>query len=313
MNFSTKVESNIVEPRISLGLPVYNGEKFIKKMIDSILTQTFTDFELIISDNASSDSTQEICAEYMKKDNRIRYYRQETNIEFYPNFHFVLNKSHCDYFKWVAVDDILLPDFLKDTVSVLDSDKNIIGCIGRVKRFGPNEDILKPHSDDSIFQKCYKKIKSRLRTSLEFVSLSGSFDTKLRVYMQNPTPLFLYGLYRTDVIKKSIIDQNFINNDTAIVLNALKYGDFKVLNKILMYYYSSGMSSHSIVENSRIVNKRILGIMLPLLPLNSWFLKELGFKAFLKNLDRLILLNFVVEALFLNEIFWIFIHKLLRK
>lgn len=313
MNFSTKIESNPVEPRISLGLPVYNGEKFIKKTIDSILTQTFVDFELIISDNASIDSTQEICTEYMKRDNRIRYYRQETNIGFHSNFLFVLNKSHCNYFKWVAVDDILLPDFLNDAVSILESNKNSIGCISRVKRFGPNEDILKPNSKDSIFQKYYKKIKSRLRTSLELVSLDGSFAAKLRTYMQNPTPIFLYGLFRTDVIKKSVVDQTFINNDTAIVLNTLKHGDFKVLDKILMYYYSGGMSSHSIIKNSRIANKRFLGIVFPLLPLSSWFLKELGFNAFLRNLDRLILLNFVVETLLLNEIFWIFIHKLLRK
>ena len=68
------------KPRLSIGLPVYNGEKYLSAAIDSILNQTYTDFELIISDNNSTDKTQAICQSYAQKDNRIKYYRLNENV-----------------------------------------------------------------------------------------------------------------------------------------------------------------------------------------------------------------------------------------
>ena len=67
-------------PKVRIGMPVYNGEKFIREAIDSLLAQTFSDFELIISDNCSTDKTQEICKEYASKDPRVKYLRQIENI-----------------------------------------------------------------------------------------------------------------------------------------------------------------------------------------------------------------------------------------
>ena len=87
-------------------MPVFNGEKFIKNAIDSILSQTFKNFELIISDNASTDSTSKICEEYALKDNRIRYFRQSQNFGAVKNFQFVLEQAKCEYFMWTAADDI---------------------------------------------------------------------------------------------------------------------------------------------------------------------------------------------------------------
>ena len=78
---------------VSIGMPVYNGEKFIRKCIESILDQTNRNFELIISDNASTDSTREICEKFAKQDNRIRYFRQESNIGIHKNFNFVLKQA----------------------------------------------------------------------------------------------------------------------------------------------------------------------------------------------------------------------------
>ena len=91
--------------KLSIGLPVYNGELFIERAIESILAQTFTDFELIISDNASTDSTQEICQNFSKKDNRIRIFKQEKNIGVHRNFYFLLSQAKGEYFAWTAVDD----------------------------------------------------------------------------------------------------------------------------------------------------------------------------------------------------------------
>ncbi|NMG05885.1 glycosyltransferase family 2 protein [Brasilonema sp. UFV-L1] len=116
------------QPRLSIGLPVYNGEKFIKEAIDSLLAQTFEDFELIISDNASTDKTEEICRAYAVKDKRIRYYRNEKNIGCARNFNRVFELSSGEYFKWAAHDDLHAPDFLMKCIEVLDKDNTIILC-----------------------------------------------------------------------------------------------------------------------------------------------------------------------------------------
>ncbi len=116
------------QPRLSIGLPVYNGEKFIKEAIDSLLAQTFEDFELIISDNASTDKTEEICRAYTEQDQRISYYRNDTNIGCARNLNRVFELSSGEYFKWAAHDDLHAPDFIKKCIQVLDQDPTIILC-----------------------------------------------------------------------------------------------------------------------------------------------------------------------------------------
>ncbi|MDZ7958057.1 MAG: glycosyltransferase family 2 protein [Aulosira sp. DedQUE10] len=118
--------------RLSIGLPVYNGEKFIRESIDSILAQTFQDFELIISDNASTDSTEEICRAYAAQDQRIRYYRNQTNIGCARNFNRVFELSTGEYFKWAAHDDLHAPDFLQKCIAILDQDPTVVLCHSHV-------------------------------------------------------------------------------------------------------------------------------------------------------------------------------------
>lgn len=92
--------------KVSIGMPVYNGEAFIHEALDSLLTQTYPDFELIISDNASDDRTGTICKEYAAKDSRVRYVRQSKNLGALGNFKFVLDEAVGEYFMWAAADDV---------------------------------------------------------------------------------------------------------------------------------------------------------------------------------------------------------------
>ena len=80
-------------PRLTVGLPVYNGEKYIAESLDALLGQSYTDFELIISDNASTDGTADICRRYEKQDSRVRYFRQPQNIGLAPNHNFVAEQA----------------------------------------------------------------------------------------------------------------------------------------------------------------------------------------------------------------------------
>lgn len=118
-------------PRVSIGLPVFNGENYLAETLDSILAQTFTDFELIISDNASTDRTEAICREYAASDRRIRLVRNTTNLGAARNYNRVFELAQGEYFKWNGHDDPIAPVFLERCVEVLDRDPGIILCFAR--------------------------------------------------------------------------------------------------------------------------------------------------------------------------------------
>jgi hypothetical protein len=107
-------------PRLTIGLPVYNSERYVAESIESLLGQSFTDFELIISDNASTDDTPNICERYAKADPRIRYYRQPRNVGLAPNHNFCVEQARGELFKWAAGDDLYHRDLLLRCVEVLD-------------------------------------------------------------------------------------------------------------------------------------------------------------------------------------------------
>ena len=95
------------KPRISVGMPVYNGEAYIEIAIQSVLDQSFGDFELLISDNASTDRTEEICRDFAAQDPRIVYSRNEENIGAAPNYNRLVDVASADYFRWSNADDVL--------------------------------------------------------------------------------------------------------------------------------------------------------------------------------------------------------------
>ncbi|WP_339379132.1 glycosyltransferase family 2 protein [aff. Roholtiella sp. LEGE 12411] len=178
------------QPRLSIGLPVYNGDKFLKEAIDSLLAQTFEDFELIISDNASTDKTEEICRAYAEQDKRIRYYRNEKNIGCACNFNRTFELSSGEYFKWAAYDDLHAPDFLMKCVEVLDKDPTVILChshayfIDKHGKFIQNyeiklkTDLLQPHKrfhellSRHVNYQCYGVIRA---SALRMVPPMGSY------------------------------------------------------------------------------------------------------------------------------------------
>jgi len=116
-------------PRVSIGLPVYNGEDYLAEAVDSILAQTFEAFELILSDNASTDATEEICRGYETQDPRVRYFRSPTNRGAAWNYNNTVHMANSsEYFKWAAHDDTCAPEYLRKCVEVLDRDPEVVLC-----------------------------------------------------------------------------------------------------------------------------------------------------------------------------------------
>ncbi len=110
----------VERPKVSVGIPVYNAAEFVREAIDSLLAQTFEDFELIISDNGSTDETDDICRGYAARDSRIRYYHSPDNRGAAWNHNHCVERARGEYFKWAAHDDICAPKFLEQCVAALD-------------------------------------------------------------------------------------------------------------------------------------------------------------------------------------------------
>ena len=113
-------------PRLSVGLPVYNGEDYLAESLEALLGQTYEDFELIISDNASTDGTADICRRYAEQDSRIRYIRQARNLGCNPNHNFVIQQARGELFKLASDDDLYARDLLKRCVDALDESPHLV-------------------------------------------------------------------------------------------------------------------------------------------------------------------------------------------
>ena len=124
-------------------MPVYNGEAYIRGALDSLLGQSFRDFILIISDNASTDGTEAICREYVMQDSRVRYIRQQRNLGAGANFSFVFHEATTEFFMWAAVDDTKSRDFLEENMSFLLNNPDYVGSTSPVRFCGGNFDQVK--------------------------------------------------------------------------------------------------------------------------------------------------------------------------
>lgn len=116
------------QPLVGLGMPVFNGERYVAQAIRSILAQSYDNFELVICDNASTDGTEMICRELAASDRRVRYHRNPENVGAHPNFNRAFELSRGKYFKWTADDDVLDPDYLSACVDMMEAHPKAVVC-----------------------------------------------------------------------------------------------------------------------------------------------------------------------------------------
>jgi len=274
--------------KVTIGLPVFNGEKYIQKRIDSILNQTFSDFEVIISDNASTDKTQKICQDYTKNDSRIRYVRHEKSIGGWENFQFLINNVESKYFVWAAVDDYWLPEFLEKNLDVLES-KKYVGSISKISYIDSKS--KRPRKN--------RILKIRRYFSYDEYPKDGGYENRIEFYLRFITAENIYAVFRTIELRKSLISKQMQAQDLAIILNILKFGEIKVLDEVLMHRTAKGMmtGAASNIERFRYFNDYgLIGLIFPYLPFTFWFAKTCGMKLFFKNLGYLLFMNYAEEV-----------------
>ncbi|XHX76761.1 MAG: glycosyltransferase family 2 protein [Stenomitos frigidus ULC029] len=202
----SQANSTNTAPLVSIGLPVYNGERFIKQAINSILAQTFQDFELIISDNTSTDKTEEICQEYAQKDKRIRYYRNEQNLGAALNYDRTFHLSRGKYFKWAAHDDVLAPTFLAQTVEVLENNPFVVSCHAQTVLINAEGYTISDSDDACIASldqaKQFDSTKPHQRYR-EILSLRMCFN--------------VFGLMRADNFRKTSLHGAYYGSDKVLL------------------------------------------------------------------------------------------------
>lgn len=125
--------TSAVGPRVTIGLPVYNGERYLAEALESLLAQSYTEFEVVISDNASIDRTEEICRSFADRDERVRYVRADVNRGGTWNFNRVVELSRGEYFRWAAHDDAVAPTYLQRCLDVLENDPRAVLAHTRVE------------------------------------------------------------------------------------------------------------------------------------------------------------------------------------
>ena len=311
---SNKIKMNLDNklPKVCVGIPVYNGEKFLRSALECILNQSYENIEIIISDDASTDSTKNICKEYMEKDSRIKYMQQIKNLGGLLNFNFVLSQAKSKYFMWAEVDDKWEPEFIEKNVAVLESNPDIVGSISEVAWYGKKiirekgstlKNILKFRKPYDIFAE-YEHV----------LPTSGTFEKKAGLYLRFNRGTSIFAVYRTEKLQKSILEKPIGGWDLIIILKVLRFGDINVLKENLMKRYVVGQSSGSILFAQRKGDKTgWLASLFIYMPLTIWCLKNLGLKIFFKNLDWFFVLNGYGESMVLPEIPMLLKYVFLRQ
>ena len=135
-------------PRVSIGMPVYNCERYLHQSVGSLLAQTYGDFELVITDNASTDGTEEICRGFAAKDKRVRYIRNERNLGGPGNFRRVFSLCGGEYHKWSTADDYWDPTVIEKCVAVLDREPDVVACYPKTRLIKENGEFIEDYDDN---------------------------------------------------------------------------------------------------------------------------------------------------------------------
>jgi len=214
-------------------MPVWNGENFVSEAIESILGETYSDFELVISDNASTDATAEICRGYAKEDKRIRYFRQTKNIGAGPNHAEVFRRSAGRYFKWACHDDVLAPEFLDECVRVLDADEAIAVCSPTTVLINEDRSPLQysPQLDGMVdtYGNLWRVTENMSLTSADpaerFAAVLCNMDLCFEIY----------GLMRRSALARATEMPSYYGGDKVILAELSLLGRYHLIAAPLLY------------------------------------------------------------------------------
>jgi glycosyltransferase involved in cell wall biosynthesis len=199
------------QPLVSIGIPVYNGERFLENAVNSILAQTFQDFELIISDNGSTDRTEEICRQYASQDRRIRYFRNPQNLGAGWNFDRVAELATGKYFKWACHDDLCALEFLERCVDILEQAPDFVLAYPKTLIIDEHESELEKYED---------------RFNLQSSQAAERFKLYHHLVRYGHQCHPFHGLIRRDILVKLLPLGSYPSSDLVLLGKLALYGKF---------------------------------------------------------------------------------------
>ena len=205
-------------PLVSIGFPVYNGERYLAEAIESVLGQTYRNFELIICDNGSTDRTEEICRRFAASDARIRYFRNDRNLGASRNFNLTVEHASGKYFKWVAHDDRIGPEYLALCTAALERDPGVVLCQTQVK-------VIDEYGGD-IMDFDYPPGHASSPVP------SRRFGDVLR---QDRWDFEVFGLTRLDALRRTRLLDRYVASDRVLRAELILLGRYHILSERLFW------------------------------------------------------------------------------
>tara|TARA_B100000575_G_C23138352_1_gene661891 strand:- start:2465 stop:3304 length:840 start_codon:yes stop_codon:yes gene_type:complete len=211
-------------PRVSIGIPVYNGGKFLKRVLTSIIYQSHKNIEIIISNNCSTDNSLEIIKNFKNNDNRIIFHDQKEKLSMMDNFRFVLKKSNSNYFMWAACDDFRSRNFIKKNLEFLEANSEYVASISptRFKNFDFNPKRMGDYNLDNA------STFNRINKAINFPNANARF----------------YSLFRSKNLKSfKYIDNNYLGDDFAYIIHMVMQGKFNRIKEEKLILSKTGISN----------------------------------------------------------------------
>lgn len=203
-------------PRLTVGLPVYNGEKYLAESLDALLGQSYGEYELIISDNASTDGTEEICRDYLARDERISYVKQPVNIGAAPNHNYVFEQSRTELFKWASHDDLYGRDLLLRCVEALDADRDLVLAHAWQAIIDENGDVV-------------------LKVDYPLDTDNPSAPERFRSMLLTVGGDDFYGVIRSEVLRRTPLHASYHHADRTIMAELALHGRFHQVPELLYF------------------------------------------------------------------------------
>jgi len=210
-------------PRVTVGIPVFNGQAFLTETLDALLHQTFTDFEIVISDNASTDRTETICRAFTARDRRVRYYRSTTNRGAAWNHNRVFELAKGELFKWNSADDVCAPEFLSLCVAALDQDSDAVMATAQCVEI-----------DESGIPLASVSVPDQ--TLLTAVPMGAPPHIRFRQTIRlDHLCLSIYSLIRSSALRQTALIGNYADSDRVLLAHLALIGHAVTVPKILFF------------------------------------------------------------------------------
>ncbi|MBV8780541.1 MAG: glycosyltransferase family 2 protein, partial [Phycisphaerae bacterium] len=198
-------------PLVSIGIPVRNGQKYIRDAIDSLLHQTLSDLEVVICDNDSTDATESICREYAARDPRVRYFRNEMNLGPAGNHNRCFAHARGKYFKWHAHDDLIEPTYLEKCVAVLERDASVVNCHSFTKVVDENLKFLRSYD---------------VRVPTDAPGASQRFGKLITASQKQHVGYEIFGVWRYDELAQTPLEKADAHGDRILLVRMSLRGKF---------------------------------------------------------------------------------------